>query len=65
MLDECVVLSVAAVAAVVTWLASRRCALDPRTRSAWRWLAAGSVSLTAAYGSTLGYQLVTGAVPFP
>jgi signal transduction histidine kinase len=64
-LDQCVVLVVAAAASMVTWLASRRSALDPRTRSAWRWIAAGSVCLTAAYGSTLGYQLVTGAVPFP
>jgi signal transduction histidine kinase len=63
--DQCVVLVVAAAAASVTWLASRRCALDPRTRSAWRWIAAGSVCLTAAYGSTVGYQMVTGAVPFP
>lgn len=65
MLDQCVVLVVAAAAAMATWLASRRCALDPRTRSAWRWIAAGSVCLSAAYGSTLGYQVVTGAVPFP
>lgn len=65
MLDQCVVLVVAAAAAIATWLASRRCALDPRTRSAWRWIAAGSVCLSAAYGSTLGYQVVTGAVPFP
>ena len=65
MLDQCVVIVVAAAAAMATWLASRRCALDPRTRSAWRWIAAGSVCLSAAYGSTLGYQVVTGAVPFP
>jgi signal transduction histidine kinase len=65
MLDQSVVLVVAAASAMATWLASRRCALDPRTRSAWRWIAAGSLCLSAAYGSTLGYQVVTGAVPFP
>src|SRR5665213_2982816 len=64
-LDQCVALVVAAAAAMVTWLASRRCALDTRTRSAWRRIAAGSVCLTAAYGSTLGYQVATGVVPFP
>ena len=64
-LDGCFVLAGAAASALSTWLASRRCALDPRTRSAWRWVAAGSACLTAAYGFSLGYQLSRGAVPFP
>jgi signal transduction histidine kinase len=65
LLEEVAALPFSAAAAVAAWLASRRCALDPRVRSAWRWIAASSSFLVAAYGSTAGYQLVTGAVPFP
>ena len=46
------------------WLASRRCA-ERRTASAWRWLAVSIVFLTATFGVDLGYQALTGAVPFP
>jgi signal transduction histidine kinase len=65
MLGDLIVLPLYAAGAVAAWLASRRCAFDPRTRSAWRWVAAGSVFLVAAVGSTIGYQAITGAVPFP
>jgi diguanylate cyclase (GGDEF)-like protein len=53
---------IAAVAA--SWSASRRC-LDARTASAWRWITASIVFLTATFAVTLGYQAATGAVPFP
>jgi diguanylate cyclase (GGDEF)-like protein len=46
------------------WLASRRCA-ERRTTSAWRWLAVSIVVLTATFGVNLGYQALTGGVPFP
>jgi diguanylate cyclase (GGDEF)-like protein len=46
------------------WSASRRCS-DRRTASAWRWLTASIVFLTAAFGIDLAYQAATGAVPFP
>lgn len=46
------------------WTASRRCG-ERRTASAWRWLTASAVFLTATFATTLGYQVVTGAVPFP
>jgi signal transduction histidine kinase len=65
LLEDLAVLPFSGAAALAAWLASRRCALDPRMRSAWRWIAAASGFLVAAYGSTVGYQLVTGVVPFP
>lgn len=52
-------------AAVAAWLASRRSALDSRTRSAWRWITASAILLVAAYGCSVGYQAATGVVPFP
>jgi len=65
LLEEVAALPFSGAAALAAWLASRRCAVDSRVRSAWRWIAASSSFLVAAYGSTVGYQLVTGAVPFP
>jgi len=52
------------VAVVYGSLASRRCD-DARTRSAWRWLTASFVALTATFGASFGYQAAAGAVPFP
>ncbi len=65
LLEDLAVMPFSSAAALAAWLASRRCARDPRMRSAWRWIAAASGFLVAAYGSTVGYQLVTGVVPFP
>jgi diguanylate cyclase (GGDEF)-like protein/putative nucleotidyltransferase with HDIG domain len=49
---------------VLFWSASRRCS-ERRTASAWRWLAVSVVFLTATFAVDLGYQLVSGGVPFP
>lgn len=50
---------------VAAWQASRRCAADPRTASAWRWLALSIGSLAAAFIARLVYQGTGGGVPFP
>ena len=65
MFGDLIVLSFYVAGALAAWFASRRCAVDPRTCSAWRWVAAGSFLLAAAVVSTIGYQLTAGAVPFP
>jgi diguanylate cyclase (GGDEF)-like protein len=38
---------------------------DPRRASAWRWISASFVLLTATFAIDLGYESAGGAVPFP
>ena len=52
------------VASLFAWGAARRCG-EPRTRSAWHWISVSMALITATFAINLGYQLVSGVVPFP
>jgi diguanylate cyclase len=59
-------LALAGLAAVTAaGLAVRRCEGEPQTASAWRWIAAAYALLALGFILWLGYQVITGYVPFP
>jgi diguanylate cyclase (GGDEF)-like protein len=65
-LIDAVALALPGVAAVVAaGLAVRRCAGEPRTASAWRWITVAYAFLAWGFVLSLGYQTFTGHVPFP
>jgi len=50
---------------VASLMAARRCAADPRTASAWRWLAVATTCQVAGFAVLLGYDIVGAIAPFP
>ena len=46
-------------------LAVRRCEGEPQTALAWRWITVAYVLLALGFILSLGYQVITGHVPFP
>lgn len=57
-------LALAAIA-VSQWLAARRCAGEPRTAWAWRWLSMAFTFLAAGYAVYLSYQIRGVPAPYP